>query len=133
MLTVGSLCTGYGGLELGVARLTDVRLVWVADNDPAATALLAHHYPHVPNLGDVAAVDWTQVLRVDAVTAGWPCQPWSLAGKRKGPNDERAIWPAVADAIRAVRPRLVFLENVPAVAAAGELARACGEIGRAHV
>lgn len=131
MLTVGSLCTGYGGLELGLARLTDVRLLWVADNDPAAAKVLAHHYPHVVNLGDLCAVDWTQVLRVDAITAGWPCQPWSLAGKRKGAKDGRAIWPAVADAVRSVRPRLVFLENVPAVAAAGELARACGDLASA--
>lgn len=131
MLTVGSLCTGYGGLELGLAELTDVRLLWVADNDPAATKVLAHHYPHAVNLGDLTAVDWARVLRVDAITAGWPCQPWSLAGKREGAKDERAIWPAVADAVRSVRPRLVFLENVPSIAAAGELARACGDLASA--
>lgn len=123
-LTVGSVCTGYGGLELALGMAgVEHRLAWVADPDPAATALLAHHHPGVPNLGDITTADWSAVGPVDMVLAGWPCQPWSAAGKRKGAEDERAIWPAVAHAIRCLRPRHVFLENVPRIVAAGELAR----------
>lgn len=127
--TVGSLCTGTGQLEraLSLAGVA-TELAFVADPDPAATKLLAHHHPDVPNLGDITATDWTRVPSIDILTAGWPCQPWSLAGKRKGAADERAIWPAVAAAVRDLRPRYVFLENVPNVIAAGELARAAGDL-----
>ena len=129
--TVGSLCTGYGGLDLAVAAVLGAEPVWFAEIDPAASRLLEHRWPGVPNHGDLTATDWTQVERVDIVTTGWPCQPWSQAGTRKGAKDERAIWPAVAAAIRAVRPRYVFLENVSAIAGAGELARACGDLAEA--
>jgi DNA (cytosine-5)-methyltransferase 1 len=112
-LTVGSVCTGYSGLEQGL-RLAgwDVRLAWVADNDPGAAKLLTYHYPDVPNLGDIARVDWAAVEPVDLLTAGYPCQPFSVAGLRKAEDDERHIWPTIADAIRLVRPRYVLLENV---------------------
>jgi len=120
-----SLCTGYGGLEMGL-RLAgiDFELAAVADPDPAASTVLAHHHPDVPNLGDitavnwttngpVAAVDWSSLGPVDILTAGYPCQPFSLAGHRKGTEDDRHIWPAVAYAVRVLRPGLVLLENVP--------------------
>lgn len=51
----------------------------------------------------------------DVITAGFPCQPFSVAGKRKGVDDERNMWPATADVIRIVRPRFVLLENVPGI------------------
>lgn len=128
VITIGSLCTGYGGIELGLAQTMPTEVAWHADNDPAAALLLAHRYPGVPNYGDLTSVDWASAQRVDVITAGWPCQPWSLAGRMKGAADERAIWPAIAEAIRAIRPGLVVLENVPAIAGAGELARACGDL-----
>lgn len=87
-------------------------LAWVSDIDRGAATLLAHRYPDVPNLGDLTAVDWAQVEPVDVITAGFPCQPFSDAGKRKGADDERAIWPWIAAAVRVVRPRAVVLENV---------------------
>lgn len=123
-----SLCTGFGALDRAVQEVFGGRLVAVADTDRAASALLAHHYPGVPNLGDIANVDWSSFASEDWVTVGWPCQPWSVGGLRKGAEDERAIWPEVARAIGVVRPRHVLLENVPAIAAAGELARAVGDL-----
>lgn len=114
-MLVGSLCTGYGGLEMAL-RLAgvDAQLRFVADPDPGATQLLAHHHPEVPNLGDITTVDWTTVPRVDILTAGYPCQPFSLAGKRKGVTDDRHLWPSVFTAVRVLRPRGgVLLENVP--------------------
>lgn len=127
---VGSLCSGYGGLELAVidAISPAVRVVWCADDDEAAARVLAHRWPDTPNLGDLTLVDWRSVEPVDLLTAGWPCQPWSLAGKRKGAADDRAIWPGIARAVRGLRPRLCLLENVPAVVTAGELARAAGDL-----
>lgn len=116
-VTIVSLCTGYGGLEMGLA-LAGIRgrLLMVADPSPAASKLLAARYPGVPNLGDITTVDWAtlaRVNRVDIILAGYPCQGESLAGQRKGTADERWIWPHIADSIRHFRPRHVFLENVP--------------------
>lgn len=111
-LTLGSLCTGYGGLDLAVAQVLDVTPVWVADPDPGAAAILAHHMPDVPNLGDITAVDWTTVASVDVLCGGYPCQPFSVAGLRKGTADARHLWPNIARAIRVLRPKLAVFENV---------------------
>jgi DNA (cytosine-5)-methyltransferase 1 len=107
-MRVGSLFTGYGGLDMAVGG----DLAWYAEIEPAACKVLAAHYPGVPNLGDVTAVDWSQVEPVDVITGGYPCQPFSTAGKRKGKDDERHLWPYVRDAIGAIRPRWAVLENV---------------------
>jgi DNA (cytosine-5)-methyltransferase 1 len=124
MLTVGSLCSGYEGLGLGL-RLAGwpVELAWVADNDPGAARLLAHRYPDVPNLQDVRDAQFSAVQPVDILTAGYPCQPLSLAGRRAGTADERWIWTDVLRAVRMVRPRLVLLENV-----AGHLSLGFGRV-----
>ena len=88
-LTAGSLCSGYGGLDLAVMAVTGARLAWVAETDRYAAGVLAHHWPGVRNLGDVTALDWAAVPPVDLVAAGWPCQDISYAGpgpaSRKGP------------------------------------------------
>jgi DNA (cytosine-5)-methyltransferase 1 len=107
-MRVGSLFTGYGGLDMAVGG----DLAWYAEIEPAACKVLAAHYPGVPNLGDITAVDWSQVEPVDVITGGYPCQPFSNAGKRKGADDERHLWPYVRDAIGAIRPRWAVLENV---------------------
>lgn len=129
MTRIGSLCTGYGGLDHAAQTVLGGDLAWVCDPDPGAATLLAHRYPHIPNHHDLTAIaDWTTVEPVDVLTAGWPCQPFSLAGRRKGAADERAIWPHIARAVRDLRPRHVILENVAAVVASGELARALGDL-----
>ena len=125
---IGSLCSGYGGLDAGVQTVMGGTVAWHSDIDPGAAKILAHHWPNVPNHGDLTTTDWSTVEPVDIITAGWPCQPWSLAGKGKGAQDERAIWPAIANAVRHLRPRHVFLENVAAVVVLGELARAVGDL-----
>lgn len=104
--------TGYGGLDMAVLAFYGGSLAWYAEVEPAACKVLAAHHPEVPNLGDVTRIDWTQVEPVDAITAGYPCQPFSHAGKRKGKNDERHLWPYVRDAIGALGPSHVVLENV---------------------
>ena len=105
---VGSLCTGYGGLDMAVGG--DV--AWVSDIDKHAATLLEHRFPAAPNLGDLAAVDWSRVEPVDIITAGYPCQPFSVAGKRKGSADVRHIWPHIQSALRVLRPRFGLFENV---------------------
>ncbi|WP_406284767.1 DNA cytosine methyltransferase [Embleya sp. NBC_00896] len=112
---IGSLCTGYGGLDQAVRAVLGGRQAWHADNDPGARAILAHHWPTVPNLGDITALDFRTVAPVDVLTAGWPCQPNSVAGKRAGMADERWIFDAILNAARDLDPRpgLLVLENVP--------------------
>lgn len=111
-LRIGSVCTGYGGLDMAVQQVFGGELAWVADNDPGAARILAHHHPQVPNLGDITAVDWHDVEPVDIYIGGYPCQPFSSAGKRKGTADARHIWPHIARALGVLRPRLAVFENV---------------------
>lgn len=111
-LRLGSLCTGYGGLDIAVQEVFGGSLAWVADNDPGAGRILAHHHPGTPNLGDLTAVDWAKVAPVDVLLGGYPCQPFSSAGKRKGTADERHIWPDIARALGVLRPCLAVFENV---------------------
>jgi DNA (cytosine-5)-methyltransferase 1 len=107
-MRVGSLFSGYGGLDMAVGG----DLAWYAEVEPAACKVMAAHHPGVPNLGDVTCVDWSRVERVDVITAGYPCQPFSTAGNRKGKDDERHLWPYLFNAIRTLRPTHAILENV---------------------
>ncbi|MFI6132712.1 DNA cytosine methyltransferase [Micromonospora sp. NPDC051141] len=110
------MCTGYGGLDMAVELVLGGQLAWYAETDRHAAAVSAHHWPHVPNLGDIRAVDWSAVAPVDILTAGFPCQDISNAGKRAGIGGKHSsLWSAVADAVRALRPPLVFVENVAAL------------------
>lgn len=112
MLTIGSVCSGYGGLDMALMAIFDAELAWYSDIDDGAVRIMSHHHPGLPNLGDLTTCDWIRVQRVDIFTAGYPCQPFSHAGKRKGADDERHLWPHIREAIRVLRPRLVVLENV---------------------
>ncbi|SNS83179.1 DNA (cytosine-5)-methyltransferase 1 [Actinomadura mexicana] len=118
-LTLGSLCSGYGGLELAVAEVLDVGPVWVADPAPSAAAVLTHRFPGVPNLGDLTAVDFGQVPRPDVLCAGFPCQDLSYAGRGAGIREgtRSGLWHVIADAVGVLRPRYLVLENVSAIVA----------------
>lgn len=120
-LRLGSLCSGYGGLDMAARAVLGGELAFVADPDPGATRILTHHHPDVPNLGDIRAVDWDLVEPVDILTAGFPCQDISTAGKQAGIKEgtRSGIWSNVADAVRVLRPRLLCLENVSALATRG--------------
>ncbi|NMI60988.1 DNA cytosine methyltransferase [Streptomyces sp. RLA2-12] len=109
---IGSLCTGYGGLDMAVQQVFGGSLAWVADNDPGAARILAHRHPRVPNLGDITDVCWEGLAPVDIVCGGYPCQPFSLAGELKGTADERHLWPFIARALGVLRPRVAIFENV---------------------
>ena len=124
-MRMAELCAGYSGLNLSLlAAGYEVELAWYAENDPDAAAVMAHHHPGVPNLGDITAVAWRDAEPVDVLAAGYPCQDLSNAGKRAGIEGERSgIWRNVADAVRVLRPRLVCLENV-----ASHLARGFGRV-----
>lgn len=66
-MRVGSLCSGYGGLDLAVTAVLGGRVAWHAEKDKAASRVLAHHWPGTPNLGDITAADWSTVEPVDVL------------------------------------------------------------------
>lgn len=116
---IGSLCSGYGGLDLAVEEAVGGSVVWHCQYDPEdeeqqAARILAHHWPDVPNHGDITAVNWADVQPVDVLTAGFPCTDVSLAGELAGlgPGTRSGIWAHVALAISILNPRLVVIENV---------------------
>lgn len=115
---IGSLCSGYGGLDLAVMDVLGGQVVAHAETDAAASSVLAHHWPATPNLGDITAIDWAPwVGEVDVLTAGFPCTDISSAGRRAGlgAGTRSGIWAHVARAIDALRPALVVVENVEAL------------------
>lgn len=116
---IGSLCSGYGGLDMAVQTVYGGTVAWHCQYDPDdqyqyAAQILARHWPKIPNHGDITAIDWDQVEPVDILTAGFPCQDVSLAGLRAGiaEGTRSGLWLHVARAIQALRPRLVVIENV---------------------
>lgn len=111
-MRIGSLCSGAGGLDMAVEQVFGATTAWHCEINDAASKVLAYRYPGVPNHRDLIETDWDSVEPVDILTGGYPCQPFSHAGRRKGTDDERHIWPYVREAIRRIRPRITFLENV---------------------
>ena len=113
-LKIGSLFSGYGGLDLAVMNVLDAEVVWHCEWDKAPSAILAKHFPDVPNFHDVSKVDFTQVEPVDVLTGGFPCQDLSLAGKRAGLKEgtRSGLWIEFARAIEELQPKLVVIENV---------------------
>ncbi len=114
--TFGSLFAGIGGIDLGLER-AGWECQWQVENDPYCTKVLEKHWPDVQRFGDLKEV--TELPPVDLIAGGFPCQPVSHAGKRKGEADERWLWPEFARIIRLVRPPLVLVENVPGLLSRG--------------
>ena len=110
-LTVGSLFSGIGGLDLGLER-AGMKVIWNCEIDPYACRVLKKHWPDVPNIGNIKEVNWNDITRPDVLCGGYPCQPFSQAGQRKGEEDPRHLFPWVAEAIRHLRPRYAIMENV---------------------
>lgn len=110
-MKIGSLCTGYGGLDMAVEAYFNAEMVWCAEIDKNASKLIIERF-NKPNLGDIKTIKWDEIQPIDILTAGYPCQPFSHAGHRKGENDKRHIWPNIKEAISILRPSIVILENV---------------------
>lgn len=116
MTTIGSLFTGYGGLDMGVAMAVDpdARVAWTSDVEPGPCKLAEVRWPDTPNLGDITQINWADVEPVDIICGGSPCQDLSLAGKRAGmaTGTRSGLWESMAAAVETIRPRLVVWENV---------------------
>lgn len=118
-----SLFSGIGGLDLGLDR-AGMTCVGQVEINPFCRAVLARHWPEVPRHDDVRTVpDWYAGLdprpTVHLVAGGFPCQPFSVAGHKRGTADERWLWPAMAQVIAATRPDWVLWENVPGLLTLG--------------
>lgn len=112
-MRIGSLFSGYGGLDLAVSQVTGATTAWVSDISKGACRILAHRFPGTPNLGDITQVNWANVEPVQILTAGFPCQDLSIAGVRAGLSGARSgLWSEVVRAITELKPRMVVLENV---------------------
>ncbi len=111
-LTVGSLFSGIGGLELGL-EWAGMQTAWQVELDDYAQRILHRHWPNVPKHRDIRACGRHNLAPVDLICGGFPCQPHSLAGRRGGSHDERDLWPEYRRILRELRPRWVVAENVP--------------------
>jgi DNA (cytosine-5)-methyltransferase 1 len=139
----GSLFSGIGGLDLGLER-AGMTCAWQVEIDEWCRAVLARHWPDVPRWDDAKTFlahsarngrgntgtpsfggvgQTVESSRVELICGGFPCQPVSQAGKRRGQDDERWLWPEFARIIRLLRPRFVLVENVP-----GLLVRGMGDV-----
>lgn len=111
-MTHGSLFSGIGGFDLAAAWAGWTN-VFNCEIDPFCRRVLKYHFPESKQYEDVQTTDfsiWRD--RVDVLTGGFPCQPFSVAGERKGTADDRYLWPAMLGVIRSVQPRWVVGENV---------------------
>ena len=115
-LRLGSLFSGFGGLDRAIERVFDARTVWVSDIEPGPCKVLAHRFPGVPNLGDITQIDWSTVEPVDIIAGGSPCQDISSAGRMAGMREgtRSNLWVEMREAIATLRPALVTWENVSA-------------------
>lgn len=119
-----SLFTGAGGGLLGTKLLGWNPIGYVEWDDYCQRVIAARikdgFLPNAPIFGDIrafASSGCAELYRgvTDVISAGFPCQPFSVAGKQKGADDERNMWPATAEVIGIVRPRFILLENVPGI------------------
>jgi len=118
-ITHVGLCAGYGGIELGLKRvISTLRTVALCEIEAFAIANLvakmeAGLMDPAPIWTDLKTFPWAEFRdRVDILTGGYPCQPFSAAGKRLGTEDERHLWTFIASGIRILKPRICFFENV---------------------
>lgn len=135
-MKIGSLFSGYGGLDLAVEAVTGARPAWFCEWDEAPSKILEHHWPGVPNYRDVTQINWAQVEPVDIITGGSPCQDLSAAGKRAGMTEgtRSNLWVNMREAIAVIRPRLVVWENVQGALSAkatsdSDLEHSDGQVG----
>ena len=111
-MTHGSLFSGIGGFDLA-AEWMGWDNVFHCEWMPFPRKVLSHYWPEAVSYHDITTTDFRQHLgQIDILTGGFPCQPYSAAGKRKGKDDDRHLWPHMLRCIREVKPRWVVGENV---------------------
>lgn len=111
-LTHGSLFSGIGGFDLA-ARWMGWSNLFHCEWNPFCQKILQYHFPESTSYADIKKTDFTEWRgRVDVLSGGFPCQPFSVAGRRRGTEDDRYLWPEMLRAIREIQPAWVVGENV---------------------
>lgn len=105
------LFSGIGGFAIA-AQAAGFTTIGFSEIEPYACKILKRHWPDVPNYGDIRNIRGVQC---DLITGGFPCQPFSLAGKQRGAADDRHLWPEMCRVIAEARPAWVLGENVPGI------------------
>lgn len=105
------LFSGIGGFALA-ARWAEIETVAFCEIDKFCQKVLTKNFPNIPIHNDIKLLE---PFDIDLITAGFPCQPFSLAGKRRGEKDERYLWPETIKVIKECKPDWVILENVPGI------------------
>lgn len=121
MLRVLDLFSGIGGFSLGLEATNGFETIAFCEIDPFCRKVLAKHWPGIPIFEDITKLgegELNGLGKVDVICGGFPCQPVSCAGKRKGSQDERWLWPQFCRVICEVKPRWVLVENVPGLLSA---------------
>ena len=118
-ITIGSLFSGIGGIELGFER-QGFKTKWFVENNPYAKEILKKRFPNTYIYGDITKIDFKSIPKVDILTGGFPCQDISNAGKRDGIEGSRSsLWKYYLKAIGEIRPKIAFIENVSALLGRG--------------
>ena len=106
-LRLGSLFSGYGGLDLAVEEVFDAHTIWFSEINEPVAGVFARHWPDAPNLRDITTINWSRVEPVDILIGGFPCQDVSTVGKRAGlaPGTRSGLWAHMATAIEVLQPR----------------------------
>ena len=110
-ITVGSLFTGIGGIDLA-AEWAGMKIIWQCEIDPFCQKVLRKHWPEVKLYDDIHKIHRGNTIRPDVIVGGFPCQPYSVAGKRRGAEDDRDLWPEMFRVVKELRPTWVVGENV---------------------
>lgn len=115
LITIGSLFSGIGGLDMGVQSVLGGEVKWFSESMPYLNTVMKRNHPTATALGDITKINWSKVEPVDVLTGGFPCINVSRAGKRNGliKGDEgTGLWHHMVDAIEQLQPSLVVAENV---------------------
>jgi len=114
-MNVLDLFSGIGGFSLGLER-AGMRTVAFVEIDPFCQQILKKRWPSIPIWGDIREVNGQEIIQkcgtIDIITGGFPCQPFSVAGKRGGKKDDRYLWPEMFRLVKEIKPRWVLGENV---------------------
>lgn len=114
-MTHGSLFSGIGGFDLA-ASWAGIETLFHCEWNPFCRRVLKHHFPNAESYEDITKTDFTKWRgRIDILSGGFPCQPFSLAGSRNGADDDRYLWPEMLRAIEEIRPTWVIGENVAGI------------------
>ena len=124
------LFSGIGGFAIA-AQWAGFKTIAFSEIDPFCGRLLGERFPGIPNLGDIADIDGREYKGLGLITGGFPCQPYSVSGRREGSEDDRALWPQMARVIQEARPRWVLGENVVGLATMG-LDEVLDDLGNLH-